>query len=61
MGMALLSAALLLSRKAPVRFVGTITAISGNTLTVKTDADGAHQVNVPSRPCSSASLPDKKI
>jgi len=31
----------------PIRFLGTITAISGNTLTVKTDADGIHQVNVP--------------
>ncbi len=29
------------------RFVGTITAISGNTLTVKTDADGERQVEVP--------------
>jgi hypothetical protein len=34
--------------QAPSRFVGTITAISGNTLTVKTDADGARQVEVPS-------------
>jgi hypothetical protein len=33
--------------QAPVRFVGAITAISGNTITVKTDADGVHQVNVP--------------
>jgi hypothetical protein len=33
--------------QAPVRFLGTITVISGNTLTVKTDADGIHQVNVP--------------
>jgi hypothetical protein len=33
--------------QAPVRFLGTITAINGNTLTVKTDVDGAHQVNVP--------------
>ena len=31
----------------PARFVGAITAISGNTITVKIDADGAHQVNVP--------------
>jgi uncharacterized membrane protein YgcG len=47
-GMALLSAAIVTAAQAPARFVGTITAISGNTLTVKTDADGAHQVNVPS-------------
>jgi hypothetical protein len=33
--------------QAPAHFVGTITAISGSTLTVKTDADGARQVNVP--------------
>src|SRR5208337_2783015 len=44
---ALLSAAAVVGAQAPARFVGTITAISGNTLTVKTDADGAHQVNVP--------------
>lgn len=29
------------------RFVGTITAINGDTLTVKTDADGERQVKVP--------------
>jgi hypothetical protein len=46
-GIALLSAAAVMVAQAPARFVGTITAISGNTLTVKTDADGAHQVNVP--------------
>jgi hypothetical protein len=33
--------------QAPSRFLGTITAIAGNTLTVKTDADGARQVDVP--------------
>jgi uncharacterized membrane protein YgcG len=45
---ALLSAVVVAVAQVPMRFVGTITAISGNTLTVKTDADGAHQVNVPS-------------
>lgn len=44
---ALLAAAIPASAQAPTRFVGTITAINGNTLTVKTDADGIHQVNVP--------------
>jgi len=34
--------------QAPVRFLGTVTAISGSTLTVKSDADGIHQVYVPS-------------
>ncbi len=47
MSIALLSVATFAVAQAPVRFVGTITAISGNTLTVKTDVDGAHQVNVP--------------
>jgi uncharacterized membrane protein YgcG len=45
---ALLSAVVVAVAQVPTRFVGTITAISGNTLTVKTDADGAHEVNVPS-------------
>jgi len=39
----------------PPRFLGTITAISGNTLTVTTDVDGVHQVNVP------AATPIKRI
>jgi hypothetical protein len=47
MGVALLSAATVSAAQAPARLVGTITAISGNTLTVKIDADGAHQVDVP--------------
>jgi hypothetical protein len=34
--------------QAPARFVGTITAISGTTLTVKTDAGQAYQVEIPS-------------
>jgi len=34
--------------QAPAFFRGTITAISGDTLTVKADADGARQVQVPS-------------
>ncbi|MGA3160714.1 MAG: hypothetical protein ABSC77_05810 [Terracidiphilus sp.] len=46
-GMALLVVALAAGAQAPVRFLGTVTAISGNTLSVKTDADGIHQVNVP--------------
>ena len=44
---ALVSAAIVAVAQTPARFVGTITAINGNTVTVKTDADGAHQVNVP--------------
>lgn len=38
----------LLSAQTAGRFVGTITAITGNTLTVKTDADGVRQIEVPS-------------
>jgi Domain of unknown function (DUF5666) len=34
--------------QAPARFVGTVTAINGTTLTVKTDAGQAYQVEVPS-------------
>ncbi len=41
-------APLLRAQAPPSRFLGTITAISGNTLTVKTDADGERQVAVPS-------------
>src|ERR1039458_6206128 len=46
-GMVLLAGAVVAGAQAPVRFLGTITAISGNTLTVKTDTDGIQQVNVP--------------
>jgi hypothetical protein len=53
--MALLAATALAGAQAPSRFVGTITAISGNTLTVKTDADGERQVVVP------AGAPIKRI
>jgi hypothetical protein len=45
---ALLAGATLASAQAPKPFRGTITAISGNTLTVKTDSDWVQQVNVPS-------------
>ena len=38
----------LAAQAATQRFVGTITSISGDTLTVKTDAGEAHQVQVPS-------------
>jgi hypothetical protein len=35
------------SAQSPSRLVGTITAINGSTITVKTDADGERQVAVP--------------
>jgi hypothetical protein len=45
---------------APTRFVGTITAITGNTLTVKTDADGERQVEVPSAAAIKRIAPGQK-
>ena len=39
---------MLAAQAAAQRFVGAITSISGDTLTVKTDAGEAHQVQVPS-------------
>ncbi|MGA3262856.1 MAG: DUF5666 domain-containing protein [Terracidiphilus sp.] len=44
----LLMAAPLVRAQAPSRFLGTITSISGSTLTVKSDTDGDRQVDVPS-------------
>jgi hypothetical protein len=35
------------AQTAAARFLGTVTAVSGNTLTVKTDAGEVHQVDVP--------------
>jgi hypothetical protein len=35
--------------QAAAKFLGTVTAISGTSLTVKTDNDGVHQVEVPSQ------------
>jgi hypothetical protein len=46
-GIALLASAMLAGAQTASRFVGTITAISGNALTVKTDADGERKVEVP--------------
>jgi hypothetical protein len=52
LSVALLATAALLApmagAQAPSRFVGAITAIGGTTLTVKTDAGQAYQVDVPS-------------
>jgi hypothetical protein len=47
--MALLTTAQIGWAQAAARFVGTVTAISGTILTVKTDTDGAHQVEVPAQ------------
>jgi hypothetical protein len=45
--LAMLASATPMSAQAPARFVGTITAISGTTITVKPDQGEAHPVNVP--------------
>ena len=47
-GVALLAGALLAQAQAPAVFRGTITAIEGGTLTVKSDAGDLRQVGVPS-------------
>jgi hypothetical protein len=46
--------------QAASRLVGTITAISGDTLTVKTDADGEHQVKVPASAALKRIAPGQK-
>jgi hypothetical protein len=51
LSIALLAATTLIApvaAQAPARFIGAITAISGTTLTVKTDAGQTYQVEVPS-------------
>ena len=48
LSIALLAAVPLLNAQTHARVVGTITAITGNTITVKTDADGERSVAVPS-------------
>ena len=55
LAIAFLVASLQLSAQGPSRFLGTITAINGNTLTVKVDANGERLVEVP------AGAPIKRI
>jgi len=57
---ALLAGVALTQAQAPKPFQGTITAISGSTLSVKTDADGVHQVDVPSTATILRIAPDAK-
>ena len=59
-GIALLAATVLAGAQAPARFVGTITAINGNTLTVKTDTDGERQVVIPSTAALKRIAPGQK-
>ena len=50
----------LVRAQAPSRFVGTITAISGDTLTVKTDAGEVHQVQIPATAALKRIAPGQK-
>jgi uncharacterized membrane protein YgcG len=59
-GIALLAGTVLADAQAPSRLVGAITAISGNTLTVKTDVDGVHHVNVPASAAIKRITPGQK-
>ena len=56
----LLIAAPLLRAQTPARLLGTITAINGDTITVKADADGDHQVQVPSTAAIKRIAPGQK-
>jgi hypothetical protein len=49
-----------LSAQAPARFVGTVTAINGNTITVKTDAGDSKQVEVPATAVMKRLAPGQK-
>jgi hypothetical protein len=46
--------------QAPARFLGTVTAISGTTLTVKTDAGQSYQVDVPASAALKRIAPGEK-
>jgi Domain of unknown function (DUF5666) len=52
--------ATVLQAQAPARFVGSVTAINGNTLTVKTDAGDQRQVQVPSEASLKRIAPGEK-
>jgi hypothetical protein len=60
LGIALLMAAPLAQAQAPSRFVGTITAISADTLTVKTDAGQVYQVQIPATAAIKQIAPGQK-
>jgi hypothetical protein len=49
-----------LSAQAPTRFVGTVTAINGGTITVKTDAGDSKQVEVPATAVMKRLAPGQK-
>jgi len=50
----------LVRAQAPSRFVGTVTAISGDTVTVKTDAGDVRQVQIPSTAALKRIAPGQK-
>lgn len=58
--MALLTGTLLAGAQTPSRFVGTITGLSGNSLTVKTDAGEVRQVEVPATAALKRIVPGQK-
>lgn len=49
-----------LNAQAPTRFVGTITAINGSTITVKTDAGDSKQVEIPASAVMKRLAPGQK-
>ena len=57
---AAMSAAPMAWAQAPARFLGTITAISGTTLTLKTDAGQSYQVQVPAAAAIKRIAPGQK-
>lgn len=57
---AFLATAPLARAQAPSRYLGTITAISGNTLTVKVDGNGDRQVEVPATAALKRIAPGQK-
>jgi Domain of unknown function (DUF5666) len=60
LSLALLAIVPMVSAQAPSRFLGTVTAISGNTLTVKTDAGDVRQVQVPAEASIQRIAPGQK-
>lgn len=58
--LAFLVVAPLIRAQAPSRFLGTITAIGGNVLTVKVDANGERQVEVPATAAIKRIAPGQK-
>ncbi len=57
---AALQSSVLFAQAAAQRFVGTVTAVAGDTLTVKTDAGEVHQVSVPASAAIKQLAPGQK-